>query len=112
MRVCSAEPVTGSGLMASESTSGMFMPLMTVTRPFLSMSSTIELLTLLPSMSVHTYTASSGAKPSMSFSTSLVMGSLSSRAKETTWTLDTLPRTISSVSRAPAASPPCDARMI
>ena len=90
---------------------GMFMPLMTVRRSSSCMSSTMELLTELPSISVQTYTVSSGAKVAMMRFTSSVMGSLSSRASETTCTFGTSPSTIESVSRAPAANPPCDARI-
>lgn len=90
----------------------MFMPLITVIFAPLFMSSTTELFTLLPSMSVQTYTAPFSSNDSTSRSTSFETGSLSSRASVTTWTFDTSPSTIERVSRAPSASPPCDARII
>ena len=54
IRSMSSLPWMGTGDIASVSTSGMFMPLITVMRSSRSINSTIELLTLDPIMSVQT----------------------------------------------------------
>ena len=84
----------------------MFMPAITVTSGCAARYSTMELLTLEPSMSVRTYTASSGEKPLASASTFAVMGSLSSRSSVTACTFGASPTIMWTVSSAPVASPP------
>ena len=84
----------------------MFMPAITVTLGCAAWYSTMELLTLEPSMSVSTYTASSGEKPFARASTLAVIGSLSSRSSVTACTFGASPTIMWTVSSAPVASPP------